>query len=129
MNYIRKALILGSLIAFSPSQSAEETTTNDLYKQTQFLEARLPEVNFNQFITLPENHGILQMLSVVSYGDYEQALYNYYHSPLHGNFPIRTPESFKRCKNRSTEQWRPDVDKVNDYVGHISYIMKKNKGG
>lgn len=129
MNYFRKALIIGSLIAFSPTHSSEETNANGLYKQIQFLEDRLSEVNFNQFITLPENQNILLTLSVVSYGDYEQALYNYYHSPLHGNFPIRTPESFNRCRNRHTEDLIPEVDSVNDYVGHINYVMNKNKSG
>jgi hypothetical protein len=119
MKYIDKALIIASLLVFSAAHSAE----------TQFLDDMLSELDFNQFIVLPENQEKLEIFSIVNYRDYEQALYNYYHSPLGGSLRIRTPENFQGLKSRHTEQWIPDVDKVKDYVGHIRYVMSKSRGG
>jgi hypothetical protein len=124
MNY-RNTFIVASLVAISSAHSMEEKARQitDFSAQKQLMEARFIEADYNQFQLKNQNTS----LEVKSYEDYEQSLYRYYSNllPPQQTLKIRTPECFKRLKERLSEQYLPEIDDVNDYVGHINYILNQ----
>lgn len=122
MNILRVAMIIGSFGFFTDAFSSEVLITeNAPIKQS--LSVNLSEDEYAAFSLKPENKSILENHNVSNYRDYEKYLYNYYSEKCSGKPPFRNPESYHRCKRRSTEEFIVDVDRVNSYLEHIFYHL------